>query len=114
MKTIRILLVGAAVAFSGQALAFQETTAGRKPAETRAAEPATPQSGLNAPEPAVRSQGQEIRVPGLGTIGALPKLDFGLELLYGAGEPKGAREEFSKDNNEVQIRGMLKYRFPPN
>jgi hypothetical protein len=60
---------------------------------------------------ASRSAGTEIRVPGLGTVGALPKLDFGLELLYGVSSPQaGQRDE--KSDAGAQIRGTLKYRFP--
>ena len=32
--------------------------------------------------------GTEIRIPGLGKLGVLPKMDFGLELLYGAADQK--------------------------
>jgi hypothetical protein len=51
-----------------------------------------------------------VRIPGLGTVGVLPKLDFGLELLYGASEQKGVPEE-KADPNDVQIRGTIKHRF---
>ncbi len=51
-------------------------------------------------------------MPGLGNIGSLPKLDFGLELLYGASEPKGVREELNKaDPSDLQIRGTVRYKF---
>ena len=62
-----------------------------------------PQSGLGA------SAGTEIRVPGVGSVGTLPKLDFGLELLYGASEPKGMPPDRNED--DVQIRGTIKHRF---
>src|SRR5262245_11135402 len=44
--------------------------------------------GLNLTMPEVQLPGTEVRIPGLGKVGVLPKLDFGLELLYGANEPK--------------------------
>jgi hypothetical protein len=56
--------------------------------------------------------GPEIRLPGLGTIGKLPKLDFGLELLYGATEPKTPLDDKLDPNNELQVRGRLTYPFP--
>jgi hypothetical protein len=113
MKTLKLVILGALAGFASQAaLAFQETTAGAgKPgAAPQAVQPQFPGANMTITPPA-RQTGPEIKVPGLGTIGALPKLDFGLELLYGVGEPKGAREELSKDQNDLQIRGTLKYRF---
>lgn len=72
-----------------------------------------PTANMTVPTPSMRGTGAEIRIPGLGAVGTLPKFDFGLELLYGAGEPKGVREELNKqDPNDLQIRGTLKYRFP--
>jgi hypothetical protein len=38
----------------------------------------------------------------------LPKLDFGLELLYSDG---AARPEDKSQPSDVQVRGTLKYRF---
>jgi hypothetical protein len=57
-----------------------------------------------------KTSGTEVRIPGLGTVGVLPKLDFGLELLYGANEPKGLPLD-KADPDDVQIRGTAKYRF---
>ena len=57
------------------------------------------------------STGTEVRIPGLGKLGILPKLDFGLELLYGAADPKNVAPESKPDPNDVQIRGTLKHRF---
>lgn len=54
--------------------------------------------------------GIEINIPGIGKLGVLPKLDFGLELLYGANEPK-ATEEQSQTGDDVRIRGSVKHRF---
>jgi hypothetical protein len=53
--------------------------------------------------------GTEVRIPGVGKVGVLPKLDFGLELLYG-NEQKGAYSD--KGNpDDVQLRGTIKHRF---
>src|SRR3990172_10042458 len=57
-----------------------------------------------------KTSGTEVRIPGFGTVGVLPKLDFGLELLYGANEPKGLPQD-KTDPDDVQIRGTAKYRF---
>ena len=50
--------------------------------------------------------GTKIRVPGLGVIGEIPKMDFGLELLYGASQPR-ALETDRNDANGVMVRGTL-------
>ena len=53
-----------------------------------------------------------VRIPGLGALGVLPKLDFGLELLYGEDRPQVLpREEETPDNDGLSIRGTLKHRF---
>jgi hypothetical protein len=112
MKLLRTTLLGALLAASiGPAAAFQEQGTAAAPAT-----PATePRAAINVPNQPIRGTGAEIRVPGLGQIGTLPKFDFGLELLYGAGEPKGLREELNKnDPNDLQIRGTIKYRFNNN
>lgn len=89
-----------------QGHAFQEQ-GGRAPSAIDA-----PQATV-APPAALPRTGTEIRVPGLGQIGSLPRFDFGLELLYGASEPKGVREELNKtDQNDLQIRGSLKFKLP--
>jgi hypothetical protein len=56
------------------------------------------------------SPGTEVRIPGIGTVGVLPKLDFGLELLYGQNEPKGPFTDKSNPD-DVQLRGTIKHRF---
>jgi len=105
------------------ALGFQETTVGggEKPADQAApTEPkAAPPPGkgslnLNLPDMAPgKSTGTEVRIPGIGTVGVLPKLDFGLELLYGAAEQKGLAPEDRgyPEQNDLQIRGTIKHRF---
>ncbi len=60
------------------------------------------------------STGTEVRIPGLGKLGILPKLDFGLELLYGVNEQTldraGVRGTDQSDDS-VGIRGTLRHRF---
>ena len=108
MRTLKALSVVIAVGcFSQPVAAFQET-GGNTPNPGAAVAPSL---DLSAPNAKSKSSGPEIRVPGLGTIGALPKLDFGLELLYGASEPKGARDEKLADPSDLQIRGTVKYKF---
>jgi hypothetical protein len=61
--------------------------------------------------------GTEIRIPGLGKIGTLPKMDFGLDLLYGAAEdnnkvsPDVADPHEPDDQRDLMIHGSVKHRF---
>jgi hypothetical protein len=111
---------------SSVASAFEETTIGAGDAKAPAAPvlelpkatPADPGTeaakGLSLTAPGELHLGQtpgtEVRIPGLGTVGVLPKLDFGLELLYGANEQKGPISDKSEPD-DVQLRGTIKHRF---
>lgn len=107
--------------------AFQEQTVGGGKANTPApAAPAVPPPNLDLPkkglEPGKTLQlsvpevsiggktGTEIKIPGFGTVGVVPKLDFGLELLYGATDNKTIPDS-KTDPSDVQIRGTIKHRF---
>jgi hypothetical protein len=105
------------------ALAFQETTIGAGDPKASKAPPAAtvlelpkapvdPGKSLNlTPELHLgQTPGTEVRIPGLGTVGVLPKLDFGLELLYGANEQKGLPQD-KTNPDDVQLRGTIKHRF---
>ena len=67
--------------------------------------------------PVSKDKGTEVRVPGLGLIGVLPKMDFGLELLYGAHDGRGAQDpskgaEFEKSEpGELAVKGRVMRRF---
>lgn len=55
-----------------------------------------------------------VRIPGLGSLGVLPKLDFGLELLYGdkpvaVAEPRD--DAIESDPDGLRIKGTFKHRF---
>jgi hypothetical protein len=113
------LALGLAVLASPSAYAFQEQKEGAAaPAE------AQPQAAPEAPAekplgvtsetmPSKDETGTEIRIPGLGKLGVLPKMDFGLELLYGAAEqkPAGAPEAAPNPDDDLTIRGSVKHRF---
>jgi hypothetical protein len=110
------LAAGAALgALAGPALAFQEqAVGGRDGGKAAGAVPGlqTPDLKLNLPDVDVgKSTGTEVRIPGVGTLGVLPKLDFGLELLYGNNDAPGARLDERTQPSDVQLRATIKHRF---
>jgi hypothetical protein len=112
MKRMMCTAVVVALAFAGTAaVAFEEQQ--MKPAASAGGESRTaPQSrdGLQITTPELTApkseSGVKIRLPGLGVIGEIPKMDFGLELLYGASQPKQLDGDQS-DPNGVMVRGRL-------
>jgi hypothetical protein len=84
---------------------------------------AVPNAGPDAAKAQVQDQsapsadeGTEIRIPGLGKLGTLPKMDFGLELLYGAAEDKTEQSSEPPANGpdaqrDLMIHGSMKHRF---
>jgi hypothetical protein len=118
------LSLGSLGFMTAAALAFEETTVGGSDAKSPAAQAlelpkdaadpgkglGDPPKGLSIPDLQFSSPGTEVRIPGIGTVGVLPKLDFGLELLYGANEQKGPFPDKSSPD-DVQLRGTIKHRF---
>jgi hypothetical protein len=104
-------LTAALVVMAGTAsfaLEEQKAVAPEAPAADGAG--AAVQSGGPA---AKQESGTEIRIPGLGKLGTLPKMDFGLELLYGATETGKPQEpaKIEDDPSDLTIRGSVKHRF---
>jgi len=111
-----MLVFGVLGALSSAAVAFQESKGGVAEGQQKGA----PQSGVTEPQLDLRDTGVsvappagvEVRIPGLGKLGVLPKFDFGLELLYGANDQKlQEMERQTNPGDDVQIRGSLKHRF---
>lgn len=107
-------------ALSSAALAFQESKGGvmgggEQPGQPDAkAVPGVPALDLKDTGVSVApSTGVEVRIPGLGKLGVLPKFDFGLELLYGVNEKaeEAERQGQTLPGDDMQIRGSLKHRF---
>lgn len=126
MKFSNIVAVGFAIAFlgsfalhAGGALAFQEQNSGQSPAVSQSSGKVIDQQGGAAVEfgsgsVQTRSEsGTEVRIPGLGKLGVLPKMDFGLELLYGASEGKAVEppQNPAANDDDLRIRGTVKHRF---
>ncbi len=122
-KMVAVCGLGVAMATSGgQAYAFTETKVA-PPAIQLAPKTETPKAPLQTQKPEngnglqltmpgeARSGGTELKVPGIGSVGVLPKLDFGLELLYGSGNSASPDPVIEDKNGDVQIKGSIKHRF---
>jgi hypothetical protein len=112
------LAFGLAVFAAPGAYAFQEQkSGGGAAADTQVPAVAEPSAekplGLSGEAMPSKDEGTEIRIPGLGRLGVLPKMDFGLELLYGAAEqkPAGVPEAAPTPEDDLMIRGTVKHRF---
>src|SRR5579883_3654981 len=64
-----------------------------------------PQTQLNDPLSEVgKDKGTELKIPGIGSVGTLPKLDFGLELLYGPkNTPEGSNLQLDQRTPEGDV-----------
>jgi hypothetical protein len=94
---------------SSAAYAFQEQQVAPQ-AETQAA-PAQVAAPLAA-DAVPGAKGTAVRIPGLGTLGVIPKMDFGLELLYGAADQATKRPDANKtEQDDVLVGGRLKHKF---
>lgn len=113
---VALALVAALVAGHG-AFAFQEQKGSTPPpAEAspapEAAPAAAPQAGVTEEVAPKAETGTEIRIPGLGKLGVLPKMDFGLELLYGAAEGQpSSQPDPAKPQDDLMLHGSVKHRF---
>jgi hypothetical protein len=112
------LNVAIAATLSLSAHAFTETNV--PPAQALPQSAPAPQLQLNKPEdgtglelnsPGDAKSGTELKIPGIGSVGSLPKLDFGLELLYGAGSSPTPEKQLENQNDDVLIKGTIKHRF---
>jgi hypothetical protein len=113
MIVIRPLIAAAALALaSSAAFAFQEQQAtAAKPAVQAVASADSAAAGVvDIPV----GKGTAVRIPGLGTLGVIPKMDFGLELLYGVADAGGQAKRPDPKNTDVDdvlIRGTIKHKF---
>lgn len=114
------LALAVAALAAPNAYAFQQQQGAAAPAATAQPQPggeAAVGKPLDLSDDSANPAGEtgtEIRIPGLGKLGVLPKMDFGLELLYGAAEQKpsaGAVEQTPNPDDDMMIRGTVKHRF---
>jgi hypothetical protein len=111
---MKCLLLGAVLGLvSSAAAAFQETKGGAQEAPAASPKVQLDTSGTGTSID-TSGGGMEVRIPGLGKLGVLPKLDFGLELLYGANNQGQSAQDKLRDGSTdegAQIRGSVKHRF---
>ncbi|MEQ1696996.1 MAG: hypothetical protein ABL901_14260 [Hyphomicrobiaceae bacterium] len=115
MSLLKYIVIGSSlVVLSTAAFAFQEQKSGSAPAPAQAPVEAAKSVDLASPStPGLKpTVGTEVRIPGLGKLGSLPKMDFGLELLYGAAEAKQPDAQTREEpRDDLTIRGSVKHRF---
>ncbi len=117
MKIHKIIALVAGLLFvSHSAVAFQEEQVGTTPDGVVVEKAPDIDSQFDSATSSAGSEkGLEVRIPGLGSLGILPKMDFGLELLYGAsGTPEAVNpdtEGLSVDDGNLSVRGSVKHRF---
>lgn len=118
MKRTKSFLTICLIFFSQPGYAFQEQRTGdilvpqksEKQAEPKSLQPRTE---ISSDKPLNSSEGTEVFIPGLGKLGMLPKMDFGLELLYGSKadkQPSQPVDDLNSSDN-LRIRGTLKHNF---
>ncbi|MGH1417533.1 MAG: hypothetical protein ACRBCJ_01605 [Hyphomicrobiaceae bacterium] len=111
-----IVLVVSCLLASHSAVAFQEEQVGTT-AEGVVVEKAPDLASQfdSAAGTAGTDKGLEVRIPGLGSLGVLPKMDFGLELLYGASDSPETTDPnvdgLSTEDGNLSVRGSVKHRF---
>jgi hypothetical protein len=115
-SVVAVFALVMSVAAGTHLLAFEEQKAGSAPAQLQKSADAPLESRLNLSDELATSnaeKGTEIRIPGLGKLGVLPKMDFGLELLYGAADQKlpDGPVETAPTPDDLLIRGTMKHRF---
>jgi hypothetical protein len=122
---IKIILAagGLAVALtagvSNDACAFTETTVPPAQPQTSQPAPQLQKPEVGAPDSMAlvkpgdsQPNGTELRIPGIGSLGVVPKLDFGLDLLYGAdSDPVQERPQENNESQDVTIKGTIRHRF---
>lgn len=110
---LSVLVIFCFLKVAGQpAFAFQETqiVVTEEPLVSSTTKSA-PKSQFQNPEKSISTNDgrTSIRIPGLGVVGTVPKLNFGLELLYKDEEEAGIIGQSEQD--DLSIKGTLKHKF---
>jgi hypothetical protein len=108
MLRVRLLgLVVALISVSTAAYAFQEQQA----VSPRTQETSPQLTAPLSPDATPGARGTPVRIPGLGTLGVIPKMDFGLDLLYGAAESSKRTDPTKSEQDDVLVGGRIKHKF---
>lgn len=111
MTRVVWICVGMSVALVFPAAAFQEETVAPVAGQSAGEQVQIVGDAATQTSPSDTA----ISLPGLGNIGSLPKLDFGLELLYGASDDAvGEADDPSlklDEDGELTIKGRARYNF---
>ncbi len=101
-------VLAAMLAASAPALAFQEVPEAPAPEVSYGSpEPSAPSAALQSPGAGARASENN----GVLNLGILPKLDIGLELLYGNNQEAEARDPMADESGDVTVLGKVKRRF---
>lgn len=114
MKWITLSAVGvltAILAANASALAFQELPEAPPPEVSYGAVESMPQSAALQSTGGSATQSTERQSTGLLNLGILPKLDIGLELLYGNNQQAEAQDPMADESGDVTVLGKVKRRF---
>ena len=111
MKSVAFIassVCGAILAASATALAFQEMPEAQAPEVSYGSpEPSAPSSALQSPGGIAQASENN----GFLNLGILPKLDIGLELLYGDEQQSAAQDPIADATGDVTVLGKVKRRF---
>jgi hypothetical protein len=109
-KLILVALVGAAIVLAGPSMAFeQQLNAIGSDAPSASVAPDSRGASKGATKPA-----PTLEVPGIGNLGVIPKLDFGLELLYGdrsSNTVTNVDPGLNAEDDSLRVRGTIRHRF---
>lgn len=110
---VRALSPGAAMAFEQQAPVLAQPPVSQPPPAVRKGEsPLGLEKEAGAP---AKGESKGLKIPGLGTFSA-PKLNFGLDLMYGEPDTDNTNLGFTNDplidkGDDLTIMGKVKKRF---
>jgi hypothetical protein len=114
MKWVALSGVGglaAILAASAPVLAFQELPEAPAPEVSYGAAESSPPSVALQSAGSAAGQNSESNGMGLMNLSILPKLDIGLELLYGNNQQAQAQDPIADESGDVTVLGKVKRHF---
>jgi hypothetical protein len=108
-----VLPVSGAMAFSTEPAAPAQPGSQAAPPSPSGQQLSLPGQKLADPLPLNGTTGgMELTIPGIGSVGKLPKLDLGVELLYGSKNmPDTPPLDQTRPDGDMQIKGTLSHKF---